>query len=78
VSVGWFDAEQEPDDLLLLSYTVGRWDLLIVPPECDPDRAARLMSAAADVHNKQSAGELMAGTCSGPCTTAHAAPWDAI
>ncbi|MCZ4125903.1 DUF5994 family protein [Streptomyces sp. H39-S7] len=78
VSVGWFDAEQEPDDLLLLSYTVGRWDLLVVPPECDPERAARLMSAAADVHNRQSTGELMADIGSARHPTAHAAPWDAI
>ena len=78
VSVGWFDAEQDPDDLLLLSYTVGRWDLLVVPPECDPDRAARLMSAAADVHNRQSVRELM--TDPGPArhSAVHAAPWDAI
>lgn len=78
VSVGWFDAEQDPDALLLLSYTVGRWDLLVVPPECEPDRAARLMSAAADVHNRQSAAELMTDTGSARCATAHAAPWDAI
>lgn len=28
VSVGWFKAEQDSHRLLLLSYTVGRWDLL--------------------------------------------------
>ncbi|MEZ0093279.1 DUF5994 family protein [Streptacidiphilus sp. EB129] len=60
VRLGWFDIEQEPDDLCLLSYTVGRWDLLVVPPECDPDRAARLMATACDVHNHQSTRALMA------------------
>ncbi|MFJ9915530.1 DUF5994 family protein [Actinacidiphila glaucinigra] len=34
VHVGWF-AEQDPNKLLLLSYTTGRLDLLVVPPECD-------------------------------------------
>jgi hypothetical protein len=60
VRLGWFDVEQEADDLCLLSYTVGRWDLLVVPPECDPERAARLMSAASDVRNTQSTSALMA------------------
>lgn len=44
--VGWF-TEQDPDTLILLSYTVGRWDLLVVPPESEPASAARLMAAAA-------------------------------
>ncbi|MFE9560110.1 DUF5994 family protein [Streptomyces sp. NPDC006487] len=46
VHVGWF-AEQDPDKLILLSYTVGRWDLLVVPPQTSPAAAARLMAAAA-------------------------------
>ncbi|MFF4570463.1 DUF5994 family protein [Streptomyces sp. NPDC001410] len=48
VHVGWFDAEQDPHKLLLLSYTVGRWDLLVIPPETEPVTAARLMAMAAD------------------------------
>ncbi|MCX4631309.1 DUF5994 family protein [Streptomyces sp. NBC_01443] len=46
VHVGWF-TEQDPDKLILLSYTVGRWDLLVVPPQAAPAAAARLMAAAA-------------------------------
>ena len=48
VHVGWFDAEQDPHKLLLLSYTVGRWDLLVIPPETAPTTAARLMATATD------------------------------
>ncbi|MEU5532403.1 DUF5994 family protein [Streptomyces sp. NPDC020362] len=48
VHVGWFEAEQDPHKLLLLSYTVGRWDLLVVPPETEPATAARLMAMATD------------------------------
>ncbi|MFF7351959.1 MULTISPECIES: DUF5994 family protein [Streptomyces] len=48
VHVGWFEAEQDPHKLLLLSYTVGRWDLLVIPPETEPATAARLMATAAD------------------------------
>jgi hypothetical protein len=48
VHVGWFEAEQDPHKLLLLSYTVGRWDLLVIPPETEPTTAARLMATATD------------------------------
>ncbi|WP_051865393.1 DUF5994 family protein [Streptomyces griseus] len=48
VHVGWFEAEQDPHKLLLLSYTVGRWDLLVIPPETEPAIAARLMATATD------------------------------
>ncbi|CAM5505961.1 DUF5994 family protein [Streptomyces narbonensis] len=46
VHVGWF-TEQDPDKMILLSYTVGRCDLLVIPPETEPAAAARLMTAAA-------------------------------
>ncbi|WP_405491232.1 DUF5994 family protein [Streptomyces sp. NBC_00096] len=57
--VGWF-TEQDPDKLILLSYTVGRWDLLVIPPETGPVAAARLMAAAAVPGSFLTAGVLMA------------------
>ncbi|MDX3534823.1 DUF5994 family protein [Streptomyces sp. MB09-01] len=57
--VGWF-TEQDPDKLILLSYTVGRWDLLVIPPETEPAAAARLMAAAAIPGSVLTAGVLMA------------------
>ncbi|UUU41179.1 DUF5994 family protein [Streptomyces sp. NBC_00162] len=57
--VGWF-TEQDPDQLILLSYTVGRWDLLVIPPETEPAAAARLMTAAAIPGSALGAGVLMA------------------
>lgn len=48
VKVGWFKDEQDPDQLMLLSYDTGRWDLLVVPPETPADTAEWLMAAAAD------------------------------
>ncbi|MEZ0067138.1 hypothetical protein ABIA32_003151 [Streptacidiphilus sp. MAP12-20] len=57
--LGWFDAEQDPYEISLFSYQVGRWDLLVVPPETDPDEAARLMAAASGAGNRQSAGALL-------------------
>ncbi|MCX4800242.1 DUF5994 family protein [Streptomyces sp. NBC_01214] len=57
--VGWF-TEQDPDKLILLSYTVGRWDLLVIPPETAPAAAARLMAAAAIPGSVLAAGVLMA------------------
>ncbi|MFF1447792.1 DUF5994 family protein [Streptomyces sp. NPDC058274] len=46
VKVGWFTAELDPHKILLLSYSVGRWDLLVIPPETSPASAERLMAAA--------------------------------
>ncbi|GGP64198.1 DUF5994 family protein [Streptomyces calvus] len=60
VKVGWFRAEQDPHELLLLSYHVGRWNLLVVPPETDPVPAAWLMSAASDPRRTETASRLMA------------------
>ncbi|MFD6466498.1 DUF5994 family protein [Streptomyces goshikiensis] len=57
--VGWF-TEQDPDKLILLSHTVGRWDLLVIPPETEPAAAARLMAAAAIPGSVLTAGVLMA------------------
>ncbi|OKK21842.1 hypothetical protein AMK16_00765 [Streptomyces sp. CB00455] len=57
--VGWF-TEQHPDKLILLSYTVGRWDLLVIPPETAPAAAARLMAAAALPGSVLTAGVLLA------------------
>lgn len=56
--VGWF-TEQDPDKLILLSYTVGRWDLLVIPPKTPPTAAARLMAAAAIPGSVLTAGVLM-------------------
>ena len=59
--VGWFDAEQDPDDICLISLRGGtRRDLLVVPPELDPETAERVMAAAASADNFQSAGDLLA------------------
>src|SRR4051812_32244395 len=49
VKVGWFTPEIDPHKLLLLSYDVGRWALLVVPPETGPETAARLMAVASDI-----------------------------
>ncbi|MFE1286340.1 DUF5994 family protein [Streptomyces sp. NPDC058751] len=58
VHVGWF-TEQDPDKMILLSYTVGRCDLLVIPPETEPAAAARLMTAAAIPGSSLTAGVLM-------------------
>ncbi|WP_183064106.1 DUF5994 family protein [Streptomyces sp. gCLA4] len=57
--VGWF-TEQDPDKLILLSYTVGRWDLLVIPPETEPAAATRLLAAAATPGSVLAAEALMA------------------
>ncbi|MDR6976506.1 hypothetical protein J2X68_003197 [Streptomyces sp. 3330] len=59
VKVGWFLTEQDPHELLLLSYRVGRWNLLVVPPRTDPASAAWLMSAASDPLGTSTASRLI-------------------
>ncbi|MFF9849436.1 DUF5994 family protein [Streptomyces litmocidini] len=58
VHVGWF-TEQDPDKMILLSYTTGRCDLLVIPPGTEPAAAARLMTAAALPGGVLAAGALM-------------------
>ncbi|WP_254585283.1 DUF5994 family protein [Streptomyces sp. AC04842] len=53
VHVGWFEAEQDPHELLLLSYTVGRWDLLVIPPETEPATARRTRSLPGPVTGRR-------------------------
>jgi hypothetical protein len=60
VKVGWFTAELDPHGIVLLSYTAGRWDLLVIPPETSTSSAARLMAAAsADTAPPTTATALM-------------------
>ncbi|MER6672886.1 DUF5994 family protein [Streptomyces sp. NPDC000983] len=59
VEVGWFLAQQDPHELLLFSYRVRRWNLLVVPPETTPVPAAWLMAAASDPLGTSSASLLM-------------------
>lgn len=59
VNVGWFRDEQDPHELLLLSYHVGRWNLLVVPPRTAPDSAAWLMAAASDPRGMSTASRLV-------------------
>ncbi|MDT0405775.1 MULTISPECIES: DUF5994 family protein [Streptomyces] len=60
VKVGWFRFEQDEHELLLLSYHVGRWNLLVVPPRTDPAAAMWLMAAASDPRRTSSASSLVA------------------
>ncbi|MEU0851192.1 DUF5994 family protein [Streptomyces flaveolus] len=60
VKVGWFRFEQDAHELLLLSYQVGRWNLLVVPPRTPPATAAWLMAAAAHPRRAETASRLMA------------------
>ncbi|MFB8245765.1 DUF5994 family protein [Streptomyces sp. NPDC055952] len=59
LKVGWFQQEQDPHELLLLSYRVGRWNLLVVPPQTPPDVAEWLMAAASDPGGTSSGSRLM-------------------
>ncbi|WP_328806139.1 DUF5994 family protein [Streptacidiphilus fuscans] len=60
VKVGWFTTEQDPHKLLLMSYRLGRWDLLVIPPQTSQAAAARLMAAATDQDGAPGASEIIA------------------
>ncbi|MFE0766396.1 DUF5994 family protein [Streptomyces smyrnaeus] len=81
VGVGWFKAEQDPHKLLLLSYNIGRWDLLVIPPQTPPATAAWLMAAAVDPLRTDTAGQLMQEAAllypSADADQAQQAVWDA-
>jgi len=51
---------KDANKLIPLSYTVGLWDLLVIPPETGAAAAARLMSAAATPGGLVSASGLRA------------------
>ncbi|MFW6721027.1 DUF5994 family protein [Streptomyces sp. MAR4 CNY-716] len=59
VKVGWFAAELDPHNVLLRSFSTGRWDLLVIPPQTPPETAAWLMAAAADPLHARTASQLM-------------------
>jgi hypothetical protein len=58
VKVGWFLDEQDPHEPLLLSRSMGRWNLLVVPPRTDPVSAAWLMAAASGPLGTSTASRL--------------------
>ncbi|MEU4653347.1 DUF5994 family protein [Streptomyces sp. NPDC023723] len=60
VKVGWFRFEQDAHELLLLSYHLGRWNLLVVPPHTPSAEAAWLMAAGSDPHRAVTASRLLA------------------
>lgn len=60
VKVGWFKAEQDPHKVVLLSYRLGRWDLLVIPPGASAATAGRLMAAATGTGLPLTASALVA------------------
>ncbi|MFE5798058.1 DUF5994 family protein [Streptomyces sp. NPDC056503] len=68
VHVGWF-TDQDPDTMILHSHSLGRCDLLVVPPETEPASAARLMAAASAPGNLHTTDALMSGEMSGENAT---------
>ncbi|GGW33325.1 hypothetical protein GCM10010503_06680 [Streptomyces lucensis JCM 4490] len=78
VHVGWFEAEQDPHKLLLLSYTVGRWDLLVIPPETEPATAARMMATATDPSRSLTATGLILEAERFRTAAEAAAAWDSL
>ncbi|WP_329493532.1 DUF5994 family protein [Kitasatospora herbaricolor] len=60
VHAGWFQQEQDRNEIMVRSYTPRRLDLLVIPPHTDGVEAAKLMAAAADPTNTRTASDLLA------------------
>lgn len=69
VKAGWFTPELDPHKLLLLSYSVGRWDLLVIPPQTDETTATRLMAAATTVTGPPLTASALIAAEGGPGAT---------
>ena len=54
------DAADEAHAITLECGTVGRWELLVIPPDEPTGTAGRLLTAAADPWNTQSAQRILA------------------
>jgi hypothetical protein len=66
VDVDWL-TDQDRDTMILISNTLGRCDLLVVPPEAESASAARLMALASAPGNVHTAGSLVSGeSATGP------------
>ncbi|MCX5208218.1 DUF5994 family protein [Kitasatospora sp. NBC_00240] len=60
VHAGWFQQEQDPNEIMVRSYAPLRLDLLVIPPRTDEAAAAELMASAADPANTLTASDLLA------------------
>ncbi|MEU9128807.1 DUF5994 family protein [Kitasatospora sp. NPDC048540] len=60
VHAGWFQQEQDRNEIMVRSYGTSRLDLLVIPPDTDGVEAARLLAAAADPANTHTASDLLA------------------
>ncbi|MBZ9644469.1 DUF5994 family protein [Streptomyces sp. PSKA30] len=60
VKAAWFVTGLDPFKIRLLSYDVGHWDLLVIPPATDAASASQLMAAATDPRHRITANALMA------------------
>ncbi|GAA2264594.1 MULTISPECIES: DUF5994 family protein [Kitasatospora] len=69
IHVGWFEQEQDADEVIVCSFIPLRLELLVIPPETDAATAEQLMTAAADPANTHTGTDLL--TAAGVPTADH-------
>lgn len=60
IQLGWFEQEQDADEVMVCSFIPRRLELLVIPPETEASVAERLMTAAADPANAHTGTDLLA------------------
>ncbi|MDH6115484.1 hypothetical protein P3T36_006574 [Kitasatospora sp. MAP12-15] len=60
IQLGWFEQEQDADEVMVCSFVPRRLELLVIPPETEASVAERLMAAAADPANTRTGTALLA------------------
>ncbi|RKT19528.1 hypothetical protein BX285_3993 [Streptomyces sp. 1114.5] len=59
IHVGWFEQEQDADEVIVCSFTPLRLELLVIPPEAEASAAEWLMTAASDPANTRTGTDLL-------------------
>ncbi|MEV7358858.1 DUF5994 family protein [Kitasatospora sp. NPDC091276] len=60
IHVGWFEQEQDAEEVVVCSFVPRRLDLLVIPPETEAPTAEWLMTAVCEPANTRTATELLA------------------
>ncbi|MFD7583209.1 DUF5994 family protein [Kitasatospora sp. NPDC059817] len=59
IHVGWFDQEQDADEVMVCSFIPLRLELLVIPPDAEASAAERLMTTASDPANTRTGTDLL-------------------
>ncbi|WP_329500431.1 DUF5994 family protein [Kitasatospora herbaricolor] len=59
IHIGWFEREQDADEVMVCSFVPLRLELLVIPPDAETSAALWLMTAASDPANTRTGTDLL-------------------